>query len=290
MRIAIETGTTEQALAPEQHEAVGEPEALALALETSELAPEQLWGESSFVNVLLPEKSRAATGMPRCTTLRQLLQAAHTHRQHLLLPADLFFNWDIRVALGSPDALHVCIESIIGIRDPNRSGHDRIYLLVYQRCGAVTRHHPGGTPAQSARVHTIPHHSRTYDRNIALNQGVGAALHVHAPGSLLTETETLVTSEDLAEIKPVDSKLVNAASLRAALSNLRLGETDWSREGFPWWVFMAGHEKFNTIVQAEITRVSGVSWADGHLCMQVATRESVHVVTVNNGRARVDLA
>ena len=55
-------------------------------------------------------------------------------------------------------------------------------------------------------------------------------------------------------------------------------------------VFMAGHAKFNTIVQEEITRVSGVSWADGNLCMQVATRESVHVVTVNNGRVRVDLA
>ena len=100
----------------------------------------------------------------------------------------------------------------------------------------------------------------------------------------------LVTSADLADINPVDSKLVNAASLRAALANLPPGETNWSREGFPWWVFMAGHAKFTTIVPEGIIRVTGVKSDDGHHCMRVTTRQSVREVTVNNGRVRVNEA
>ena len=267
-----------------------------LAARADELATEQLWRASSFVTMVLQQNGLAAAGIPRCTTLRQLLEAAHTHRQHLPLPADLFFNGDIRVALGCPDALHVSVESINGIRDPNRGGHDRIDILVYHRSGAVTRHHPGSRPAQNARPHTIPHGSRTYSRAIALDQGVAAALHRYAPGlddELVAAAEhdaspLLVSAVDIAEINPVDSKLVNAASLRTALANLPPGETDWSREGFPWWVFMAGRgHTFQTMVSEGIIRVTGVSSDDGAHCMRVTTRERVRVVSVNRDRVQV---
>ena len=113
------------------------------------------------------------------------------------------------MALGCPDALYVSVESINGICDPNRGGHNRIDMLVYHRCGAVTRYHPGRTSAQSARPHRIPHGSRTYSRAIALGQGIGAALHVHAPGLVVAEHDAqplLLTANDLADINPVDSK------------------------------------------------------------------------------------
>ena len=252
---------------------------------------------SSFVTVLLPQNGRAAADIRPCTTLRELLDAAHARRHHLPLPADLFFNGNIRVALGCPDALFVSVESINGIRDPNRGGHDRIDLLVYHRSGAVTRHHPGPTPAQSAKPHTIPHGSRTYSRAIALDQGVGAALHVHAPGlggEYVAAAEhdgppLLLTADDLADIHPVDSKFVSAASLTAALASLPPGETGWSREGFPWWVFMAGRaHKFQTLVREGIVDVRGVNLDDLPRCMRVTTRECVRVVSVHRGRVRVE--
>jgi len=300
---AWETGNAEEAPAAEQHQAAGAPpgleqhQAAGAPAGAAELAAEQLWGASNFVTVLLPQNGGAAAGIGLCRTLRELLQAAHAHREHLPLPADLFFNGNIRVALGCPDALIVSLESIHGIRDPNRSGHDRIDMLVYHHGGAVTRYHPGGTPAQSAQPHTIPHGSRTYSRAIALDQGVGAALHVHAPGLggehvAAAEHDApplLVTADDLADINPVDSKLVNAASLRAALASLPPGETNWSYEGFPWWVFMAGRtQRFHTIVREGIIRVIGVSYDDLTHCMRVTTREGVRVVSVNRGQVRVE--
>ena len=189
------------------------------------------------------------------------------------------------------------VESINGISDPNRGGDDRIDILVYHRSGGVTRHHPGSRPAQNAQPHTIPDGSRTYNRAIAQHQGVGAALHMYSPGlegGLVAAAEhdaspLLISAVDLAEINPVDSKLVNAASLRTALANLPPGETDWSREGFPWWVFMAGRgHKFQTMVSEGIIRVTGVSSDDGAHCMRVTTRERVRVVSVNRGRVQVE--
>ena len=297
--------------AAEQRQAAGAPaEAPQPARETGNfqlvpaLAPVALWGASHFVTVLLPQNGRAAAGMHSCTTLRNLLEAAHAHREHLPLPADLFFNGNIRVALECPDAFRVSVESINGIRDPNRGGHNRIDILVYHRCGAVTRCHPGSTPAQSALPHTISHGSRTYSRAIALDQGIGEALHVHAPGLggehvAAAEHDApplLVTADDLADINPVDSKLVNAASLRTALARLPPGETNWSHYGFPWWVFMAGRtQNFQTIVREGIIRVTGLNITGANLhgeqthCMRVTTRARVRVVSVNHrGRVQVE--
>ena len=105
----------------------------------------------------------------------------------------------------------------------------------------------------------------------------------------------LISAVDLAEINPVDSKLVATATLKAALANLPPGVTNWSRAGFPWWVFMAGHaQKFHTIIAEGIIRVEGVNIAGRHLrdeqtrCMRVTTRQGVRVVSVNSGRLRVE--
>ena len=147
----------------------------------SEAAAEQFWESSICVAVLLSKNGRAAAGMPSCTTLRDLLEAAHAHRQHLPLPADVFFEGDIGVELDCANPVAVSIESINRVRDSNRGGHNRIDLLVYDRSSAVTRHHPGRRSAENARRLMIPHGSRTYSRAIAPDQGVGAALHVHTP-------------------------------------------------------------------------------------------------------------
>ena len=248
---------------------------------------EQQWGASNFLAVLL---HNAGAALRPCTTLRSLLQAAHARRELLPMPADAFFNGDIRQALGSPDAFRVTIESINCICDPNRSGHHRIDMLVYHRCGAVTRHHPGASAAQSAKPHTIPHGSRTYSRDIALQQGIGAALHVHAPGLGADHVAAaehgapplLVTEADLRDVHPVDASFVNAASLTAALARLPPGDTDWSHHGFPWWVFMAGRShKFLACVQEGIIGVTGVKEDDLTRYMRVTTRSRVRVVSVN---------
>ena len=117
---------------------------------------------------------------------------AHARREHLPLPAILFFLGNIGMALGDPDALQITIDIINGIRDPNRGGDDRIDFLVYHRSGAITRYHPGSKSSQHAIPHTIPHGSRAYSRAIAFDQGVRAALHVRPPG--LEGTTSLLQS------------------------------------------------------------------------------------------------
>ena len=92
----------------------------------------------------------------------------------------------------------------------------------------------------------------------------------------------LVTEADLSGVHPVDANLVNAASLTAALARLPPGDTDWSREGFPWWVFMAGRSyKFLACVEEGIIGVTGVRENDLTKYMRVTTRARVRVVSVN---------
>ena len=202
---------------------------------------------------------------------------------------------NIRVALGCHEAFLATLESINGICDPNRGGHLRVDILVCHRCGAVTRYHPGRTAATSAEPHKIPHGSYTYNRTIALERGVGAALHVHAPGvgaERIAAAEhnvlpLLVTLADLADVSPLDCKLINQASLTAALGALPPGETDWSRQGFPWWVFMARRAVMETTVGEGIVRVTGVSPDDRKAYMQVTTQERVREVKSIRDRVRV---
>ena len=293
------------AFAAEQHGAADPPQPAEAA--AAEPAAEQLWGPSHFVTTLLPQNRRAVC-MPPCNTLRGLLEAAHTHRQHLPLPADVFFQGDICAALGCYNPVAVTMERINSVKDPNRGGHERIDLLVYDRSGAVTRHHPGRRPAEDARPHMIPHVSRTYNRSIAMAMGVGAALHVHSPimeawratahpsmeeeriaAAEHDEPPPLVTADDLADINPLDSKLINVAALADALASLQPGETNWSREGFPWWVFMAGRlHMFRQVVAQGIIRVTAVNTRQPTPYMRVSTLACVRIVRVSRGRVRLE--
>ena len=99
----------------------------------------------------------------------------------------------------------------------------------------------GTTQVADLRKALCPAALTAYSRAIALDQGIGAALHVHAPGLggehvAAAEHDApplLVTADDLADINPVDSKLVNAASLAATFARLPpvagLAQ-NWSRE------------------------------------------------------------
>ena len=212
------------------------------------------------------------------------------------ITSGLFFNGDIGMALGCSDALLVTVESTNGICDPKCLELFRIDILVYHSCGAVTRYHPGRTAAADAESHKIPNASYTYNRAIALDRGIGAALHVHAPGvendesfaaAEHDEPPLLVTLEDLADISPLDSKLVNQASLTAALNALPPGETDWPREGFRWWVFMAGRAGSQTTIGEGIIRVTGVKPAGRKGYMRVTTQERVREVKIDRGRMQV---
>ena len=89
---------------------------------------------------------------------------------------------------------------------------------------------------------------------------------------------------DVAHISPLDSKLVNQASLTAALNALPPGETDWSREGFPWWVFMAWRAGSQIIIREGIIRVTGVNPDGCNKYMRVTTRERVREVQIDRGR------
>ena len=86
----------------------------------------------------------------------------------------------------------------------------------------------------------------------------------------------------------MDANLVNAASLTAALARLPPGDTDWSREGFLWWVFMAGRLRdFQTAIHEGIIRVTGVRREHLTSCMRVTTRERVREVKIDRGRLYV---
>ena len=274
---------------PAQEQVPASPPALQL---DPWLAAENIWRSSKLRTVLLPENMRVAADMPLCKTLHDLLQAAYMSRPRLPLPADYFFVGNIYEALGCPDALQVTLESINGICDSSRIGRLRIDILVYHRCGAVTRYHPGLTEATNAEPHKIPHGSCTYNRTIALHRGVGAALHMHAPGigdervaaAQHNVLPLLVTLADLADVSAVDSKLVNQASLRAALNALPPGETDWSRQGFRWWVFMAGRADSRATIDEGIIRVTGVNPNNRCAYMRVTTRERMREWKIDGGR------
>ena len=57
---------------------VGAPPLTAEGATQSTAEAEHLWEASPFVTTLLPQNARAAATMPSCTTLRDLLDAAHS--------------------------------------------------------------------------------------------------------------------------------------------------------------------------------------------------------------------
>ena len=67
-------------------------------------------------------------------------------------------------------------------------------------------------------------------------------------------------ASDLPDTSPLDSKFINKAAFTKAVARLPPGETDWSREGFPWWVFMAGRmHLFGPTIDQGIIRVTAVA-------------------------------
>ena len=90
-------------------------------------------------------------------------------------------------------------------------------------------------------------------------------------------------------MSPLDSKLINVAALVAAFASLPPGETDWSREGFPWWIFMAGRlDMFGPLVGEGIIRVTAVNTHHQSPYMRVTTRARVLLVRVSRGRVRME--
>ena len=250
----------------------------------------------------LPDRVAACQALlaeaDRPRSLRGALEAAIALHTNLPLLAQLFFHGDISQALGCPDAAVVTAEVINGICDPNRGGALRVDFVAYSRAGAITRYHPGSTPAQSAKPHTVPPDSRSFRLDAALQHGIGVALHTHAPGiarTLVVATEHggplfLVSAKDLQDIHPLDSKLVSPHALQTALAALprQPGEVDWAYCGFPWWTLMATRRpRFATIIQEGIEAVAGVRAGDGSESMRITTTRTQYVVTVSGGKLSV---
>ena len=265
-------------------------------------APQQHpWRESHFVASGLRDREDAlAATLPRACSLRGALQEAVLASTHLPLRADLFYNGDIRAALGCRDAVVVTAERINSVADPNRGGALRVDFLAYNSDGSVTRYHPGGTRSQDAKPHTMQQTSRVFLLERALEDGVGAALHVRAPGSargvaVATEhggSPSLCTAMDLQEIHPLDAKLISTRMLEAALATA-LGtpgtdDVDWSTEGFPWWVVMAGHShQFAALLQECVVSVKVTRARNGNPELVIQTEQRSYNVRVAGGRLRV---
>ena len=115
-------------------------------------------------------------------------------------------------------------------------------------------------------------------------------MHTHAPGipdaaavaAQHGANAELCNMLDLEDINPYDSKAVAKSALQTALHDLPYGETDWSHDAFPWWVFLAGRRHcFNGLLQEGITAVAGVRRAGGDVFVQIVTKQGVHAVHPN---------
>ena len=111
----------------------------------------------------------------------------------------------------------------------------------------------------------------------------------HVAAAKRDEPPPLLTLDDLSDINPLDSKLMSAATLVKALDDVPPGETNWSGDGFPWWVFMAGRlHMFRPVVAQGIMRVNAINSGHQVWYMQVTTRVRVHNVCVSRGKVRVE--
>ena len=232
---------------------------------------------------------------------RGALQTACTVAAFLPLRADVFYDGDICSALGCPDAVLVTAETINHVQDPNRNGALRVDFVAYDTTGAFTRYHPGASKKQAAAPHTMQQSSRAFSLGIALQRGVGAALHAQVPAAAhgaAAATEHLCTKMDLLEIHPLDAKLISPsvfqAAMEAALSQAGADAVDWSNggigQGYPWWVFMAGRmEKFTAMLSEGIVSVS-VGHSAGHRpFLSVTTAAQQHAVRISGG-GRISIA
>ena len=260
------------------------------------------WANSDFALHFLPERERRLSARPpRSKSLRGALQSACAVAAFLPLRADVFYDGDICSALGCPDAVLVTAETINHVPDPNRNGALRVDFVAYDITGAFTRYHPGASKEQAAAPHTMQQSSRAFSLDIALQHGVGAALHAQLPAAACgaaAATEHLCTEMDLLEIHPLDAKLISPsvfqAAMEAALSQAGADAVDWSHggfgQGYPWWVFMAGRmEKFTAMLSEGIVSVS-VRHSAGHrpfLSVTIAAQQ--HAVRISGG-GRISIA
>ena len=265
------------------------------------------WANSDFALHFLPEREwRLSARPPRSKSLRGALQSACAVAAFLPLRADVFYDGDICSALGCPDAVLVTAETINHVPDPNRNGALRVDFVAYDITGAFTRYHPGATKKQDATPHTMQQSSRAFSLDIALQHGVGAALHAQLPAAArgaAAATEHgdpshLCSAMDLLEIHPLDAKLISPsvfqAAMEAALSQAGADAVDWSNggigQGYPWWVFMAGRmEKFTAMLSEGIVSVS-VGHSAGHRpFLSVTTVAQQHAVRISGG-GRISIA
>ena len=97
---------------------------------------------------------------------------------------------------------------------------------------------------------------------------------------------------DLQEIHPLDAKLISTRMLEAALATA-LGtpgtdDVDWSTEGFPWWVVMAGHsQQFAALLQECVVSVKVTRARNGNPELVIQTEQRSYSVRVAGGRLRV---
>ena len=97
---------------------------------------------------------------------------------------------------------------------------------------------------------------------------------------------------DLQEIHPLDAKLISTRMLEAALATA-LGtsgadDVDWSTEGFPWWVVMAGRShQFTALLQECVVSVKVTRARNGNPELVIQTEQRSYSVRVAGGRLRV---
>ena len=261
------------------------------------------WANSHFACHFLPEQESrfsARQEQPeRSKSLRDAFQSACANAESLPLPANVFYDGDICSALECPGAVLVTAETINHVQDPNREGALRVDFVAYNdTTGAFTRYHPGASGRQSAAPHTMEQSSRAFSLGIALQRGVGAALHALVPAAAhgaTAVTEHLCIEKDLREIHPLDAKLISSGRLRgameAALKAAGADAVDWSnggiKQGYPWWVFMAGPgrmEKFKAMLGEGVVSVFVVKRDDS------SDRPFLRVTTAGNKQHAVRLA
>ena len=263
------------------------------------------WANSGFALHFLPEREqRLIAAPPQSRSLRGALQSAYAAAADLPLRADVFYNGDIRAALGRPGAVLVTAETINHVRDPNRDGELRVDFIAYDITGAFTRYRPGATGSQDATPHAMQQSSRAFSLDIALQLGAGAALHAQVPAvacgaAAATEHGDLThlcTAMDLLEIHPLDAKLISPRVLQrameAALLQAGADAVDWShggfRQGYPWWVFMAGRmQRFAAMLNEGTVLVTVERGADRRPFLAVTTAAGQYAERMSGSRVSI---
>ena len=252
----------------------------------------QSWTDTVFYQIYLLRKQfalmNAGVKFHRSGTPHgAMVLACTTLYQYLPLLDDDFFeipkgSRSLKHLLGVPEALFITAEAIPRVTCDKHRAQFRVDFFAYMPSGEVHRYNPGGSSSSPSATHeVIRTDSALFEIDAAKGTGVGHALHCVPPGFASASSRGSDGAE-VAALTPAHRKelcdleydkkrnssynLLQFAVTKAAAMVPYEGEGARRRrkgdinitdgEHFPWWLAIAGSDRWSEIIEEGIFYVA----------------------------------